>query len=348
MPYDDYNMLYGDMYGWYRNDRYGDKYMDYYEKVDTSSAESVIRRYGDDFSTICDRLSRNDLLNFISFCNSNNVRIDGDKNYLIRWAAHYSKLDILELALDNPTADPSADNNYAILKCIELKNNSFAIKMLKDNRVDINSNYNNIVIHAIKDRNYQVVDYIINHPNFDINIGIEDIIKVSCQVGNVNVLKMVLEHDRISFKRSLSVGFISACRYNQSEIMDILMKSENIDISYDNNNSFLNCFSNQKYDLCKRIVDDNRFDPSKGNYVVVETMIRYKNYEILEKILKHKNILVGNVNILITKMLSSHDYLKKFIIDNRVISLISNDVKNELIKNKLIPFYKGKQIERTL
>lgn len=361
MPYydDNYYNPYRDMYdGWYKSDGYNkyeslnkyikDTYIRYHDRLESSFPESVIRKYGDDFSSICQNLSRNDLLKFISFCNENNIKIDGNSNYLIRWSALYGKWDVLKLVLDNPTADPTADNDYAIKKCIEYNKNDFVVRMLNDKRVDICSNYNTIFLCSLKYKNNDIINYILNHPNFDINIGIEDIIKISSDVGNIEVLKRALVYDKLSLKRSISIGFISACKHNQIEIIDMLMKSENIDISYDNNNSFLHCFSNQKYDLCKKIIDDDRFDPSKGDYLVVEGIIRYKNYDILQKVLNHKNILIGNVNVLIIKMLSYPDYLKRFIVDNQVIGLINDNVKNELIKNKLIPFYKGKQIERTL
>ena len=223
--------------------------------------------------------------------------------------------------------------------------------MINYENVDITFNNNSLLKTAILYKNNEIIDYIFNHPNFDINVGVDEIIRVSCEKGQIYILEKILKNDNILFKRALSYGLIKAVNYRNIDVVKLLLKSKHINLSYDANNAFRCALEKQLYEVCDLLIDDDRFNPCEYDYIVVNKIISHfkndKEYKYLNKILKHKNILNGNLNYLMHVLLNTN-IIKKFIIDNNIINLIDENTKNKLIENKLIPYYKGKVSERTL
>jgi len=353
--------MYGHYYdrSYHNSDHYDDKGYSHYfnhnkiEKMkNTFDPKEIITRYGMDLTIICDRLNKNDLLTFIDYCNYNNIDISKNNNYILRWAAYYNKAEVVDLLLNNKYIDPKAENYYSIIKSITYNNNNGAvIKMINYENVDITFNNNSLLKTAILYKNNEIIDYIFNHPNFDINVGVDEIIRVSCEKGQIYILEKILKNDNILFKRALSYGLIKAVNYRNIDVVKLLLKSKHINLSYDANNAFRCALEKQLYEVCDLLIDDDRFNPSEYDYIVVNKIISHfkndKEDKYLNKILKHKNILNGNLNNLMHVLLKTN-VIKKFIIDNNIINLIDENTKNKLIENKLIPYYKGKVSERTL
>lgn len=338
--------------------KYCDYIDDYYcdnfkmkKMKNTFNPEEVIIKTKLDLRNICDRLNDNDLLIFINYCNDNNIDISKNDSYILRWAAHYNKPEIVNLLLNNKYIDPTSDNYYAIIKSISFNNNDVVFKMLNNENVDISYNNNHLLETSISYQNHGITNYILNHPKFDINIGIDNIIRVCALKGQTTILEKILENDRLSLKRSLSNGLITSIRHRKLNITYLLLTSKYIDISHDSNSAVKYALDLGLHNICELLINDERFRPSENGYNIFKYF--YKNDEYLNKILKHKNILNGNINDLIniffSKDIIKKDIIKKFIIiNNNIINLIDKNVKNKLIENKLIPYYKGKVSERTL
>ena len=113
--------------------------------------------------------------------------------------------EVVELLLENPRVDPSAEDNYAIRKASQAGEVEVVKLLLKDPRVDPSANYNDAIGIASRNGHHKVVELLLNDPRVDPTDEANEAIRMASYQGHHKVVEILVKDPRVD--PSAGLGF---------------------------------------------------------------------------------------------------------------------------------------------
>lgn len=305
----------------------------------------TVKKYKGDPLKMCGVVDDDLLLNIIKF---GNIDLTSHDDFLLKWSIINNKLEVVKELLKTQNINLFSSNYFAIRKSIERKSNDIAKLLLSDPRINISHSNNTLFMTAIIYNNQEIIDEIMKHPNFDIKISLDRILYAACDKSNLGIIKYIIDNDYEVSRSTYSDMFIRACRMGDLPMMKILLTTKRINISHDNNCAFFYGLSKNNDEIIDFILNDDRLDPTTNNYNLIATILEFKRFDVLERLLKHKNILRGDINTLIYCLVRQPKFIRMLILEYNLIGKLTKGNINYLNNHNILPNYKPKKIVRTL
>ena len=166
-------------------------------RMDPSMDNNSLIRWavGDAFHEIYDELTLDrDDIDTMSF---DDVMMSEDQ-------AYECQQQIVEMLLEHPKVDPSANDNEAIQAAAGLRWYIFVEMLLEDPRVDPSANNNQAIQSAVNQDHECIVEMLLEDPRVDPSVNDNQLIRRAARQGNVQIVNTFLQDPRVVKKGNLS------------------------------------------------------------------------------------------------------------------------------------------------
>jgi hypothetical protein len=126
-------------------------------------------------------------------------RVDpsADNNWAIRFASNNGHLSIVDRLLQDPRVDPSANDNAAIQFASYNGHLIVVDRLLQDPRVDPSANDNGAILFASDKGHLVIVDRLLQDPRVDPSADYNCAIKLASKKGHLAVVNRLLQDSRV-------------------------------------------------------------------------------------------------------------------------------------------------------
>ena len=240
---------------------------------------------------------------------------------------------IFKLLLNDPRLDPNKEGFFKtnILKPLylacEKENSEYLQILLNDSRIDTKL-FHDLLLFACQISNEKSIQIILNNKNFIITNTDMQLFNYICKKKYIECIKVFMNDIRFDLNVLFNdeTAFFSACRYENIDIIKLLIDCPQIDINkkcYNRTPFEQICMFNQNIDIIKILLKSPRLIINKENY----------NIDFL------KNIYCGNRIDIIKLLMSSnkliHIFYRDIFYSFSLLLYISKEICNFLLNSNM-------------
>jgi hypothetical protein len=259
-----------------------------------------------------------------------NISVGGD--FPLLWICENNRLDLLEILLQHPNADPSTRSCMALGKAMggNYCHINIIKRLLQDSRFEfIGSLSDSYLSLAYCYKYLDVAELIIQHPTFkpiNTNRDVLPIAKAS-KNGHLFAVNYLLDQFNVDPSSHDNIALIWAVSEGHIDVINRLLEDPRVDPS----KSLRQAIIKNNYNIVKRLLEDPRIDPSINSNEAIRESTFYGYNDITEYLLQDirvKNKLrerIEYLNTMTVKELKS--ICKEYMIP------YSNMTKEELVES---------------
>eukprot|EP01117_Protostelium_nocturnum_P013182 TRINITY_DN4904_c0_g2_i1.p1 TRINITY_DN4904_c0_g2~~TRINITY_DN4904_c0_g2_i1.p1 ORF type:complete len:421 (-),score=71.65 TRINITY_DN4904_c0_g2_i1:33-1295(-) len=243
----------------------------------------------------------------------------------IELAAKFGRLDVFSYLLRDSRVKVGDSLNIAIRRRI----NDVASLMLAEGKVDPKHSYEEALIEACANGNREMIKVLLKDRRVDPSKCLGNLIDISIRgAKSTSIVKILLKDGRI--KPNLDC-LRSASTLGMFKLVDILLKSECLDVSQDRESMVLAAYGQKK--VLKRLLREEKLNPnlpnSDGEYPIIEAALSKCNACLL-MLLDDKRVDPSVKDNELIKIIASSGnmfILRRLVLDNRVDPNVIGEIK---------------------
>lgn len=142
-----------------------------------------------------------------------------------------------------------------------------------------------MIYHSHHEYDLQKIKFMVNVLKFKQRFC-ERALYATCKNGNMDIFNFLIKRGILPYSKD-NECIISASRNGRMEIVNELLKNENVDPSARDNKSIITASKNGHYDVVKRLLQDKRVNPSAKYNIAACHAFNYNHFKIVDLLISH-------------------------------------------------------------
>ena len=256
-----------------------------------------------------------------------------ENNKAIIQASDFGYLNVVNRLLEDDRVDPSDLENEAIIQASAEGHLNIVDRLMQDDRVDPSDQYNMAIIHASRFGYLDIVNRLLMDPRVNPSTQENSAIIQASQKGHQNVVDRLMKDDRVNPSDRNNAAIIQASSEGFVDIVGRLLQDDRVDPSDQRNKSLIEAAKNKHENVIYRLLQDPRVNPSdRNNNALLGAMIyKYKtaNIYIIDMLLQDPRISLSiNTKKILDYAISTENLKIIFI-------FLDMDIFKEVLDDKL-------------
>jgi ankyrin repeat protein len=149
--------------------------------------------------------------------------------------------------------DKNSIQNHMLIK-IAAEKNYLEMTQLLTTVFDPSINYNIAIGEAAKYGCYETVEFLLKDSRVDPSDDFNYAISCAIRSGHIKVFNLLIKNERI-LNSNLNTAFVNACKIGDVDIVNSLLKTNKVNLTFDNNSPIYNAFQYKRYDIIKLLYE---------------------------------------------------------------------------------------------